>query len=508
MQTSQLYRSGSSLTWRIAGFWAVILALGLAVGGVILAIGQGQSLVVRLMAPAEMKVRQIAETAMQQFHGQLELGLGATAAFVREGADAPWDPPDNFPRWFDGLYVWNGHTLHVITTPVVRAQALFELVKDRLGSRFQRWDDHSSENAKLLYDTIDQSPAVLACLNSIDQRGRPVLIGVHVNLERLKSELLDPLLPSDGSLEYVDIAAVARDNQWSQQLFSAMRFWAVQPTQEFLDEQARTVFRVTVVQLALPALALLTLLIAMAVLIRAVRREVALATLKANFVADVSHELKTPLALIRLFAETLQAGRVTSDEQRNEYYDVILRESTRLTNLINNILDFSRIEAGRKEYLLEPIDVGSVVRDTYETYKPQLEQAGFEHHFSITDDLPTVRADRDAITQAIINLINNAIKYSDDERFLKVELSTDVRRGKRGVLISVHDRGIGIHPEDRARLFDGFFRATDRRVREKSGAGIGLGLVKHIIQSHGGTLDVESRLVKGSTFRIFLPGIP
>ncbi len=280
---------------------------------------------------------------------------------------------------------------------------------------------------------------------------------------------------------------------------------ALQPTKAFVEEQRRTVVVLMLVYGGLTAAALATLLIAMWLLLRLVRKERALSELKANFVADVSHELKTPLALIRLFAETLQAGRVPSDEKRNEYYSVILRESTRLTNLINNILDFSRIDAGHKEYVLQPTDVTEVVRETYDAYRPQLDHEGFEHHLTIDDPLPRVDADRDAISQVLVNLINNAIKYSSNERFLAIEVSADTRRGRRGVLLSVHDRGIGIRPEDRAHLTEGFFRAGDPRVREQGGTGLGLALVKNIVDAHHGSLDIETRLVKGSTFRVFLP---
>ena len=270
-------------------------------------------------------------------------------------------------------------------------------------------------------------------------------------------------------------------------------------------EQESPVIRPTLVYLGLTILALVTLVVAMWVLVRVVRREMALVEMKANFVADVSHELKTPLALIRLFGETLQSGRVTSEEKRQEYYAIITRESTRLSNLINNILDFARIEAGCKEYTLQTTDIADVVRDTFEAYRAQLEDNGFEHHLTVADSLPRVDADRDAIAQALINLMNNAVKYSGQERYLAIDLTEDTRRDRHGVLISVHDRGIGIRPEDRARLFDGFFRAPDGRVREKGGTGLGLALVKHIVEIHNGSLDVESRLVKGSTFRIFLP---
>ena len=279
----------------------------------------------------------------------------------------------------------------------------------------------------------------------------------------------------------------------------------LQPDKAFVEEQRRTVVVLMLVYGGLTAAALATLLIVMWLLLRLVHNERALSELKANFVADVSHELKTPLALIRLFAETLQEGRVPSVEKRNEYYSVILRESTRLTNLINNILDFSRIDAGRKEYVLQPTDVAEVVRETYDAYRPQLDHEGFEHDLTIDDPLPRVDADRDAISQVLVNLINNAIKYSSNERYLAIEVSADTRRGRRGVLLSVHDRGIGIRPEDRAHLTEGFFRAGDPRVREQGGTGLGLALVKNIVDAHGGSLDIETRLVKGSTFRVFLP---
>jgi len=285
----------------------------------------------------------------------------------------------------------------------------------------------------------------------------------------------------------------------------AKNLHAFQPDKAFIEEQRRTVVLLMLVYGGLTAAALATLVIAMWLLLRLVRREMALAELKASFVAGVSHELKTPLALIRLFAETLQAGRVPSEDKRQEYYAVILRESTRLTNLINNILDFSRIDAGRKEYVLQPTDVARVVRETYDAYRPQLDHEGFEHHLTVADLLPPVDADGDAISQVLVNLMNNAIKYSREERYLAIEVSADTRRGRRGVLLSIHDRGIGIRPEDRGHLTEGFFRAGDPRVREQGGAGLGLALVKHIVDAHHGSLDIETRLVKGSTFRVFLP---
>jgi signal transduction histidine kinase len=281
--------------------------------------------------------------------------------------------------------------------------------------------------------------------------------------------------------------------------------WSLQPSAAFLQEQETLVFGQTLTYVALTALALLALLVAMWLLARAAKRDMALAQLKSNFVADVSHELKTPLAVIRLYAETLQSGRPLDETKRMEYYTVIERESTRLTNLIDNILDFARIEAGRQAYRFRPTDIAAVVRERYDAYRGQLDHQGFIHRLSIAESLPPVHADPEAIGQALLNLISNAVKYSADEKFLAVKVTADTRRDRQGVVISVEDHGIGISAADRARVFEGFFRADDGRVHLRGGTGLGLALVKNIVDAHGGVLSVESRLVKGTAFRLFLP---
>lgn len=255
-------------------------------------------------------------------------------------------------------------------------------------------------------------------------------------------------------------------------------------------------------------LGLVALLLAIRAMNRLAQHEITLSRMKSNFIAQVSHELKTPLALIRMFGETLLAGRVTSPDKITEYHEIITRESTRLTHLIDNILDFARIDAVRKPPRMEPMHVGQVVRSTYDSYRHELDHHAFEHRCIVADDLPEIQGDADAISQVVLNLISNAVKYSADDKFLAVDVAPETRRGRHGVLIAVRDRGIGIRPEDRAHLFDGFFRATDDRVRKRRGAGLGLALCKRIVDAHGGYIDVESRLVKGSEFRIFLPQNP
>lgn len=490
---------------RFAALWLVVLALGLAVIGMVIALQQSRSMTLRLMAPAEALADRFARQALDQFDRRLAAGLDVVETHVCTAVPRPWDPPPAFPAWLDGLFVWDGRELTVVSPPYDTREALRHRIEDRLSAEFVRSPESSERRDELLYDSIDTTPVVVAYRVSSDARGRRVLVAAHIDLQRLKADLVEPLLPTSSGLELVRSDAGGRQRLWSQRLFSALRFWAIRPTDAFVREQTRAVISQTSVYLGLTGLALATLLVAMWVLVRVVRRDTMLGQMKANFVADVSHELKTPLALIRMFAETLQSGRVPTDEKRQEYYGIIARESTRLTNLIDNILDFAQIDAGRREYTLEPTAIEDVVRDTYEAYRDQFDHNGFEHHLTIEPALPPVDADRDAITQVLINLINNAIKYSSEERYVALDVIRDTRRGRHGALISVHDRGIGIRAEDRGHLLEGFFRSSDGRVRGQGGTGLGLALVKHIVDAHGGSLDVESRLVKGSTFRIFLP---
>jgi len=210
-----------------------------------------------------------------------------------------------------------------------------------------------------------------------------------------------------------------------------------------------------------------------------VQREVRLARLKSDFVANVSHELKTPLALIRLFAETLELGRVTSAERAREYYRVINKESHRLTQLINNILDFSRIEAGRRQYRFAPVDVCRVVDEVLEAYRFPIEQQGFKLEVVFAEDVPEIQGDAEALSQALLNLLNNAIKYSRDQKEVKVEVAEKDGR----VLVSVTDRGIGVAKADQKRIFEKFFRAEDSLVHETKGSGLGLALVSHIMEA-------------------------
>jgi signal transduction histidine kinase len=207
------------------------------------------------------------------------------------------------------------------------------------------------------------------------------------------------------------------------------------------------------------------------------------------------------MSLIRLYAETLEMGRLNNPDKYHEYYQTIRKESERLTALINNILDFSRIEAGRKEYDFRETDIAELVRNTLDSYRCQIEQNGFAIEETIEDGLPKLLADREAIARSLVNLINNAVKYSANEKNLKVS----VYRSNGSVHLEVADRGIGIARAEQSKIFEKFYRVSDPLVHNTKGSGLGLSLVRHVVEAHGGRVWVDSSPGCGSKFTVLLP---
>ena len=244
----------------------------------------------------------------------------------------------------------------------------------------------------------------------------------------------------EGGVVYENAATKSSENFEVTRFLSAPSFEGVKLELRYRDRSIeQEVRRLALAKTALIGFIDVMLLAGLWLVFANVRRELRLSRMKSDFVANVSHELKTPLALIRLFAETLELGRVPSEEKARQYHRIINKESRRLTQLINNILDFSRIEAGRKEYRFGPGDVGAVVREVIDAYRFPIEQQGFELVVDVPDELPEMPIDPEALSQALINLVNNAIKYSPDEK--RIEVARTARRGRRA--------GVGDGPRDR-----------------------------------------------------------
>lgn len=239
-------------------------------------------------------------------------------------------------------------------------------------------------------------------------------------------------------------------------------------------------------------------------MVRTVGRQRELVRLQRRFVADVSHELKTPLTMIRLLVETLLDGRVRDPERQRMYLETITREAERLSVLLEGILDFSRTESGRRKYELADCDVADVARQSWALFEPQFAAEGFERKLEIEPSLPRLKADAAALQQVMVNLLQNAYRYSGDGKYVRLSVARDGYL----IVITVEDHGIGISRNELARLGNSFFRAEDTRVRQTRGTGLGLAIVNKIVQAHGGKLEVQSRPGRGSTFTAWFPFNP
>jgi signal transduction histidine kinase len=229
--------------------------------------------------------------------------------------------------------------------------------------------------------------------------------------------------------------------------------------------------------------------------------ELRLNKLKSDFISNVSHELKSPLTSIRMMTEMLHHNRVETDERKSVYYKAMLEESEHLSHLIDNILDFSRIDDDRKKYDFTDLDLDELLVKFLESTRERIKEQGFEIRYDSPDKVPLIRGDRDAILQVFYNLIDNALKFSGTSRVIDITLSA---RGNE-IVFCVKDYGIGISAKDQEKIFDRFYRGDKPQKLGIKGSGIGLTIVKQIVEAHGSTIDIESELGKGSRVTVRLP---
>ena len=331
------------------------------------------------------------------------------------------------------------------------------------------------------------------------------MVGLDVNLAWVEARLL-PQASADAGLNRGHIVRVAQRGSAGAGALQAgipfqtlFPFWELSltaaPSLPASSPQGRdvAVFAGSTV-LVLCALALGVLL-----LLRDVARETQLNRLRSDFVSGVSHELKTPLTLIRLYTETLLEEEQFRPEERKGFYQIILRESERLTHLIERALDFGRVDRREKQYHLEKGNLAPFIAQTIQVYGEYLKRRGFSVETNLAPALPAVAFDPDAVAQAVVNLLDNAAKYSGDSKFVGVRLLAE----DSAVVFEVEDRGIGIPPDEHEKIFQQFYRSRTRSG--KGGYGLGLYLVKHIMDAHGGRVEVQSEAGRGSRFRLVFP---
>ena len=250
-------------------------------------------------------------------------------------------------------------------------------------------------------------------------------------------------------------------------------------------------------------IALLVLAIAVGswLIVRDLNRQLTLARQKTDFVSNVSHELKTPLTSIRMFSELLAEGHVNEPAKQRSYLSIITAETARLTRLINNVLDFARLERGEKNYSIAACDLTALTCETVATFRPHLESAGIRFETAIPNHPVPINADRDAVSQVIVNLLSNAEKYSNGAKEIRLELATNSQQA----VLRVLDRGPGVPRGCEEKIFEKFYRANDSLTNNVPGSGLGLTLARQIARGHGGDVNYEPREGGGSCFTLRLP---
>jgi signal transduction histidine kinase len=379
----------------------------------------------------------------------------------------------------------------------------------------------TSDGTNLVVDERDPNSRIVL-RPVVDQSSRVVgVAGMIVDTAALEKFLCDevrgivPRYLSDAELDDVVVTVrdarnrvafasregEARSDEVSVAFPFVLKDWrlGVQRRGMTLEEAARYLF---VVNVAMSLLMTVSVLGGIAVALRAASREIRLSKMKADFVSNVSHELRTPLSSIRVFAEFMRMGRVEDPAKVREYGEYIEAESRRLSQLIANILDFSRIESGQKTYTFASADVARVVAATIKSFEMRLCQSDFSISFTVSaSQLPPAVIDSDAISLAVANLLDNAVKYSGTAK----EVSVRIDHVGRFLAVAITDRGIGIPKDEHEKIFERFHRVGNALVHDVKGSGLGLAIVKHIVSAHRGWVSVDSEPGKGSTFTIFLP---
>jgi signal transduction histidine kinase/tetratricopeptide (TPR) repeat protein len=340
------------------------------------------------------------------------------------------------------------------------------------------------------------------------------LLGIKIE----ERHLIENVIPSAiANIQFIDSPDVVISNLSGEILLGERNSSAETPTTTAFFEDNFPPWRIEIFQSGGEALGTLDLkrnfyfwtiltlvvvLISGALLIsRTIAQEMAILRLKSDFVSSVSHEFKSPLTSIKALAERLRDGKVKDSERMKQYFSVITQDADRLTHLVRNILDFSKIEEGKKEYEFEETDIARLVTQKIEDFRREEIAKEMSIQTRISEDIPHLDVDKEALSQALNNLLDNAVKFSAGRKKIEVIL----KKENANVIIEVKDKGIGIPADDLNKIFDKFYQGHKSVRQTAKGTGLGLTLVKHTIEAHGGRVEVKSRAGEGSTFSVILP---
>ena len=363
-----------------------------------------------------------------------------------------------------------------------------------------------------VHTVVDGRPYLFGVLRRFE-RGKLYFIVVEADLTYLvgtvfpqffdvRSPRLYQVVDEGGNIVYgFSFAGINPADVVARRFPETLTRWKLRVAQREASNLASQSVQQATFDLILISMALAVIVAGLGFIVWAMRRERRLNQLKSDFISNVSHELKTPLSIISMFGELLAMGRSRGAEQTAEYAEIIRRESVRLSRLIDNVLDFAKIERGVDVYEFASDDLGEVVRRALEISDHRLDSAGMELELDIADDLPPARIDANAMTLAVLNLVDNAIKYAvaGERLFVSVRAEGDE------LILEVRDLGPGIPVDEREQVFERFYRSREVRLKPIRGSGIGLALVHHIAVAHGGTVEVSDNQPTGCCFRIRMP---
>ncbi len=369
----------------------------------------------------------------------------------------------------------------------------------------------------LFYETVGATPYPIVWWRQIDPEtvGARLTVGFKMDLEyleeiiggRLVMEQGSPSRPAltvatlDGKRVFGEHAPAGSEPLVVRSFVGALPFLRLEIRERHPELAEAAANRRMYLYFGFLGTVALVIMVSVYVAIRATIAQLELSQMKSDFVSRVSHELKTPLSLIRLFGETLLMGRVKDSQRQEEYSRVIVKESERLSHLIERVLDFSRMEAGKKEYHFAMEDVSEIVRQAVTLCEPEARDKDVRFNIEVAAEPLEANVDGEALTQAVVNLVENAVKYSPSNTVVTVRTQ---RRGAAAV-IEVSDQGIGIDPSEQRKIFEKFYRPQNESTQKTRGSGLGLALVKHAVGAHKGRIALQSSRQQGTTFTLTIP---
>lgn len=370
---------------------------------------------------------------------------------------------------------------------------------------------HGYNKVQSLVNEVDQTP-LLSFLIS-DNNGDIQIATIVVDVDNFINDIITDKINSISNDELIisifhneELVSYTGGNEVKfDELLEYKALWSIPNYYLGISTLGRTIKDIsrerTLTNIIILGLLNLIILLGVWFLFVNIRKEIKLSQLKSDFVSNVSHEIRTPLSLIGIFAETLELHRVDTEEQKDEYYTIIRRETERLTKIVNSILNFSKMESHNNKFIFEKTNLNDILDEVLNTYQHELNNDKNECIIKKSDKLPELKFDRESIIEATINLIDNALKYCEEK--CKLEISTGIK--DNFVYLEVIDNGIGISKENQKKIFEKFYRVSHGNVHNTKGSGLGLSIVKNIMETHNGNVEVESKLGKGSKFRLLFP---